>query len=190
MMNQETKNNGTAKKQLNKKNMQQHAKTINSNNHFCLLFRSLYRGLIFGDGAGLDNMGFAIEGSWRGESSLAKSHGFRIWSWPWTIDMEQGVSPTQDASHKWRFRSGFPAKNGIFLVVTGGYPQDMELKMQIWKMVFLFPGWSCLEEFWRCIDPNCLKERDFQLFESDCFSMFRLLVASITDSSLDYLFEL
>ena len=24
--------------------------------------RSLYRGLIFGDGAGLDNMGFAIEG--------------------------------------------------------------------------------------------------------------------------------
>lgn len=31
---------------------------------------SLYRGLIFGDGAGLDNMGFAIEGSWRGESGF------------------------------------------------------------------------------------------------------------------------
>jgi len=31
---------------------------------------SLYRGLLFGDGAGLDNMGFAIEGSWRGESGL------------------------------------------------------------------------------------------------------------------------
>lgn len=30
---------------------------------------SLYRGLIFGDGAGLDNMGFAIEGSWQGEAS-------------------------------------------------------------------------------------------------------------------------
>ena len=35
--------------------------------------RSLYRGLIFGDGAGLDNMGFAIEGSWRGESSSAEA---------------------------------------------------------------------------------------------------------------------
>ena len=39
---------------------------------------SLYRGLIFGDGAGLDNMGFAIEGSWRGESSLAKSDGIEV----------------------------------------------------------------------------------------------------------------
>ena len=35
--------------------------------------RSLYRGLIFGDGAGLDNMGFAIEGSWRGESIWAEA---------------------------------------------------------------------------------------------------------------------
>ena len=27
-------------------------------------------------------------------------------------------STPQDASHKWRFRSGFPTKNGIILVVT------------------------------------------------------------------------
>ena len=28
------------------------------------------------------------------------------------------LPPTQDSSHKWRFRLGFPAKNGILLVVT------------------------------------------------------------------------
>ena len=77
-MNQETKNNGTAKKTTKQK---KHATTCKDNKQqksFCLLFRSLYRGLIFGDGAGLDNMGFAIEGSWRGESSLAKSHVFEV----------------------------------------------------------------------------------------------------------------
>ena len=30
-----------------------------------------------------------------------------------------GLPSTQDASHKWRFRLGFPTKHGIFLVVTG-----------------------------------------------------------------------
>ena len=29
-----------------------------------------------------------------------------------------GCPPSQDSSHKWRFRLGFPTKNGIILVVT------------------------------------------------------------------------
>lgn len=40
---------------------------------------SLYRGLIFGDGAGLDNMGFAIEGSWRGESGFIEDIDVLQW---------------------------------------------------------------------------------------------------------------
>ncbi|CAE7567936.1 unnamed protein product [Symbiodinium natans] len=36
---------------------------------------SLYRGLIFGDGAGLDNMGFAIEGGRAG--GVVGERGFR-----------------------------------------------------------------------------------------------------------------
>ena len=89
-------------------------------------------------------MGFAIEGSWRGESSLAKSDGFEVD--PGKLIWIGGIHDPGCQSQMKVFL-GFPAKNGIFLVVTGDTPQDMELKMQIWKMVFLFPGWSCLEEF-------------------------------------------
>ena len=81
-MKQETHNNGTNKNKIeqNKKQKQQQKQKATiycllmalEREIYCLRLRSLYRGLIFGDGAGLDNMGFAIEGSWRGESSLAK----------------------------------------------------------------------------------------------------------------------
>ena len=39
------------------------------------------------------------------------------WNFPMICNW-LGLPPTQDASHKWRFRLGFPTKNGRILVVT------------------------------------------------------------------------
>ena len=60
-----------------------------------------------------------------------------------------GLSPSQDASHKWRFILGFPPKNGIILVVTvtgrGDNPSYHQFLNEIqvrnkWNIPWIYPA--------------------------------------------------
>ena len=64
-----------------------------------------------------------LSGGFVCSKALEDSQPFIVRTWH-RIDSEVGLPPTQDASHKWRFFSGFPTKNwnnpGVLTVTESG----------------------------------------------------------------------